>query len=101
MKIEQRHLPALRELLRKLKDDENAARSVADANVANGKDTSGIVALLMKIQAQIEALEDIIEAMVEQGRIHVTPATIAIASIAYLLLWIATFIGFQILGGWR
>ena len=99
MKIEQRYLPALRAILRRLRHDEDVALQVVNDAVAGGKDGTGIGSYLQGLQAQIEALEYVINYWAEQGRIHVSPVTASITIVAFIALVASVIYLFLAAGG--
>lgn len=86
MRLDQRYLPALRALLRRLRHDEDVALTVVNDAIAGGKDGGSIGSYLHGVQIQIEALEYAINYFSEQGRIHVSPLAVTITIVAFIVL---------------
>ena len=54
--------------------------------IANGKDSTGLGSYLQGVQSQIEAMEYVINFVIEQGRIHISLVTAIITITAYIVL---------------
>lgn len=101
MRIDPRYIPALKAVLRSLRHDEEVALQIINDAITTGKNGNGngIGSYVQTKQVQIEAVEFAIDYFTEQGRIHVSPLSVTISIVAFIVLLAAVIVLMILWGG--